>query len=37
VVALNEDEGVDYVPVLGGLALGERVVTSGAILLSGML
>jgi cobalt-zinc-cadmium efflux system membrane fusion protein len=37
VVALNEDEGVDYVPVKGGLALGERVVTSGAILLSGML
>jgi cobalt-zinc-cadmium efflux system membrane fusion protein len=37
VVAVNDEEGGDYLPVLGGLDPGERVVTSGAILLSGML
>lgn len=37
VVSVNDEEGGDFLPVLGGLAAGERVVTSGAILLSGML
>jgi cobalt-zinc-cadmium efflux system membrane fusion protein len=37
VVAVDETEGATYVPVVRGLALGERVVVSGGILLSGML
>jgi membrane fusion protein, heavy metal efflux system len=37
IVAVNDDEGDETLPVVRGLALGERVVTSGAILLSGML
>lgn len=37
VVAIDEDQGGNYVPILRGVTLGERVVTSGAILLSGML
>ena len=36
-VAVNDEEGGEFLPVLGGLNVGERVVTSGAILLSGML
>ena len=34
---VNEELGGDYLPVVRGIAAGERVVTSGAILLSGML
>jgi cobalt-zinc-cadmium efflux system membrane fusion protein len=37
VVALDEDRGNDVVPIVRGLALGERVVTSGGILLSALL
>jgi membrane fusion protein, heavy metal efflux system len=37
VVALSEDETGDVVPVTHGLTAGDRVVTSGSILLSGML
>ena len=37
VVAAGDDEGTSMVPVGHGLQPGERVVTSGAILLSGML
>ena len=36
-VAVNEGLGGDHLPVVRGIAAGERVVTSGAILLSGML
>ena len=36
-VAVDEDEGGDYLPVTHGLAIGDKVVTEGAILLSGML
>jgi cobalt-zinc-cadmium efflux system membrane fusion protein len=36
-VAVNEDEGGDWLPVTHGLKPGERIVASGAILLSGML
>lgn len=36
-VAVDEDEGGDYLPVTHGLDRGERVVTSGAILLAGMI
>jgi cobalt-zinc-cadmium efflux system membrane fusion protein len=36
-VSAGEDEGTNMVPITHGLTLGERVVTSGAILLSGML
>lgn len=36
-VAVNEDEGGDYVPVTHGLVVGDKVVTAGAVLLSGML
>ena len=35
-VSVNEELGGDYVPIVRGLSAGERVVTSGAILLSGM-
>jgi cobalt-zinc-cadmium efflux system membrane fusion protein len=37
VVAVDESEGADYVAVVRGLVPGERVVSSGGILLSGML
>jgi membrane fusion protein, heavy metal efflux system len=37
VVAVNDEEGEEFLPITQGLALGERIVTSGAILLSGML
>jgi membrane fusion protein, heavy metal efflux system len=37
VVAVDETEGTAYVPVVRGVALGERVVNSGGLLLSGML
>jgi cobalt-zinc-cadmium efflux system membrane fusion protein len=37
IVALSEDETGDLAPVVHGLQAGDRVVTSGAILLSGML
>jgi cobalt-zinc-cadmium efflux system membrane fusion protein len=37
IVAVNEDEGAEYVPIVRGLGVGERVVTAGGILLSGML
>jgi cobalt-zinc-cadmium efflux system membrane fusion protein len=37
VVALSDDEAGDLVPVTHGLTVGDKVVTSGAILLSGML
>jgi hypothetical protein len=36
-VAVDEDEGGEYLPVTHGLKAGETIVTSGAILLSGML
>jgi membrane fusion protein, heavy metal efflux system len=36
-VSAGDDEGTSMVPITHGLAVGERVVTSGAILLSGML
>ncbi len=35
-VAINEELGGDYVPIVRGISAGEKVVTSGAILLSGM-
>ncbi len=35
-VAVNEELGGDYLPVIRGIAAGEKVVTQGAILLSGM-
>ncbi len=37
IIAVNEDEGSDYVPIVRGVNAGDRVVTSGGILLSGML
>jgi cobalt-zinc-cadmium efflux system membrane fusion protein len=37
IVAVDESEGAEYVPVLRGLKPGERVVSAGGILLSGML
>ncbi len=37
IIAVNEDEGSDYVPIVRGVNPGEQVVTSGGILLSGML
>jgi cobalt-zinc-cadmium efflux system membrane fusion protein len=36
-VLANEELGGEYLPVVRGMSQGERVVTSGAILLSGML
>jgi membrane fusion protein, heavy metal efflux system len=36
-VSVNEELGGDFLPVVRGIAAGERVVVSGAILLSGML
>jgi membrane fusion protein, heavy metal efflux system len=35
-VSVNEELGGDYLPVVRGIAAGEKVVTSGSILLSGM-
>ena len=37
IVAINEDQGADYLPIVRGLAPGDRIVTTGATLLSGML
>ncbi len=37
IVAVNEEEGTDYLPIVRGVNRGDEVVTSGAILLSGML
>jgi multidrug efflux pump subunit AcrA (membrane-fusion protein) len=36
-VVVNEELGNEFLPVLRNLAKGERIVVSGAILLSGML
>ena len=36
-VAVDEDEGGDYLPVTHGLDRGTKIVTTGAILLAGML
>jgi cobalt-zinc-cadmium efflux system membrane fusion protein len=36
-VAVDEDEGGAYLPVTHGLQPGDKIVTSGAILLSGMI
>jgi membrane fusion protein, heavy metal efflux system len=36
-VAVDEDEGGDYMPVTHGLERGEKIVTAGAILLAGMI
>jgi membrane fusion protein, heavy metal efflux system len=36
-VAVDEDEGGDYLPVTHGLERGEKIVTSGSILLAGMI
>ena len=36
-VAVDEDEGGVFLPVTHGLSAGENIVTSGAILLSGMI
>ena len=36
-VSVNEELGGEFLPVVRGVSAGERVVTSGAILLSGML
>ena len=36
-VAVDEDEGGDYLPVTHGLERGEKIVTNGAILLAGMI
>ncbi len=36
-VAVDEDEGGDFLPVTHGLERGEKIVTSGAILLAGMI
>ena len=35
-VSVNEEQGGDYLPVIRGISAGDRVVTAGAILLSGM-
>ncbi len=37
IVAVNEDQGTDYLPIVRGVAPGDRIVTAGATLLSGML
>ena len=36
-VSVSEELGGDYLPVIRGISAGERVVTVGAVLLSGML
>ena len=35
-VSVSEELGGEYLPVIRGISAGERVVTVGAILLSGM-
>lgn len=38
IVAVNDDDqGTDYLPIIRGVAPGDRIVTTGATLLSGML
>jgi len=37
IVAINEDQGTDYLPIVRGVTPGDRIVTTGATLLSGML
>ncbi len=37
IVALNEDQGTDYLPIVRGVAPGDRIVITGAAALSGML
>ncbi len=37
IVALNDDQGTDYLPIVHGVSPGDRIVTAGAALLSGML
>jgi cobalt-zinc-cadmium efflux system membrane fusion protein len=37
VVAVDETEGASFIPILRGVSMGERVVSKGGILLSGML
>jgi hypothetical protein len=36
-IAISEEMGGDYLPVVRGIEAGERVVTTGAVTLSGML
>ena len=36
-IAVDESEGGDFLPVVRGLTAGEKIVTSGAILVSGMM
>jgi cobalt-zinc-cadmium efflux system membrane fusion protein len=36
-VSVSEEMGGDYLPVIRGINAGERVVTTGAVTLSGML
>jgi cobalt-zinc-cadmium efflux system membrane fusion protein len=36
-ITVDEEEGGDFLPVTRGLAKGDRIVTQGAVLLSGML
>ena len=36
-VSISEEMGGDYLPVIRGLTAGERIVTQGAVVLSGML
>ena len=37
IVAVSEEEGADFLPIVRGLSPGDQIVTAGAILLSGML
>jgi membrane fusion protein, heavy metal efflux system len=37
IVAVNEDQATDYLPIVRGVAPGDRIVTTGAVLLAGML
>lgn len=37
IVAVNDDQGTDYLPIIRGVAPGDRIVTIGATLLAGML
>jgi hypothetical protein len=37
IVTVNDDQGTDYLPIVRGVAPGDRIVTTGATLLSGML
>jgi len=36
-VSVSEEMGGEYLPVIRGISAGERVVTVGAVILSGML